>query len=138
MFLIPLFVWVVSQVLKTIFASIRNKSFQASFLLSSGRMPSSHSALMTSVTTLVAMKEGIESMLFVVSFALTCIVLHDALVVRRQVGIHAQIWNEKAMHEKTPSWKNLPTSLGHTFWEVFGGVVLGVFLTLLLWQLWVV
>lgn len=117
LFVVPFFVWALSEVLKR--------------LLRYGRMPSSHTALITSVTTVIAFTEGVFSSLFIVSLAVSGIVMYDAMMVRRQVGLHAEALN-KNLSKKD---KKFRTDLGHTFWEVAGGAFLGVFLSILLWKL---
>lgn len=136
MFVFPLFVWFVTQLFKASIHVIRGKPFRFALLWASGGMPSSHSAFMTSVTTVIALEEGVGSMLFLLAFAITCVVLHDAVVVRRQVGIHAEILNGEIKHNKASEWKMLPVAIGHTIPEMVGGSLFGILLTYLFWSIW--
>jgi acid phosphatase family membrane protein YuiD len=62
--------WFVAHVIKYVISKIQNKerSFSEQLFMSGG-MPSSHSAVIMSVTTLVALREGITSPLFALSAA---------------------------------------------------------------------
>lgn len=51
----------------------------------SGNMPSAHSATTMSLTTLIGLSEGIDSVIFALA-ALAAVVMYDALMVRRSVG----------------------------------------------------
>ena len=55
---------------------------------------SSHSALITSVTTSIGLNVGWGSPLFALAIALTGIVVYDATGVRRQAGIQAERINQ--------------------------------------------
>jgi acid phosphatase family membrane protein YuiD len=96
-----------------------------------GGMPSSHAALVSSMVTAVALKEGVHSDLFIVSFWFALIVLRDAMGVRRSSGMQARALNflgkqsaEKAGMEFHP----VKEVLGHAPIEVIIGGLLGIFI----------
>jgi acid phosphatase family membrane protein YuiD len=130
--------WIIGQFLKAPLDYILNKRWNWGIILSPGGMPSSHSALVTSVTLSIGLQEGFASPLFALSFALGMIVVYDAAGVRRQAGIHAERINAmmKSLFEGSgiPE-KELKEVLGHTPFEVITGVILGVLISLVLYWL---
>lgn len=130
--------WTIGQFLKAPLDYVLNKSWNWGIILSPGGMPSSHSALVTSVTLAIGLQEGFASPLFALSFAISMIVVYDAAGVRRQAGIHAERINEmmKSIFEGSgiPE-KELREVLGHTPFEVITGVILGVLIGLTLYWL---
>ena len=57
-------------------------------------MPSSHSAVVTSIATLVGRIEGFDTTLFGVSVIFAFIVMYDAAGVRRAAGKQAKLLNK--------------------------------------------
>jgi acid phosphatase family membrane protein YuiD len=125
-----------AQLLKAVITLFRrNKKNTRDIVLTivwrTGGMPSSHAALVSSVVTAVALKEGVHSDLFIVSFWFALIVLRDAMGVRRSSGIQARALNflgkqsaEKAGVEFHP----VKEVLGHAPIEVIIGGLLGIFI----------
>ncbi len=106
-------------------------------LLGSGDMPSSHSSAVTSLTTYVALKNGMASIDLGVSSIFSLIVMYDAMGVRWHAGETAIAVNdmyeqlEKLAHEH-PNFpykkrkKELKEVMGHMPIEVAGGIALGL------------
>ena len=130
--------WIIGQFLKAPLDYVLNKRWNWGIILSPGGMPSSHSALVTSVTLAIGLQEGFASPLFALAFAISMIVIYDAAGVRRQAGIHAERINEmmKSLFEGTgiPE-KELKEVLGHTPFEVITGVILGIVISVVLYWL---
>jgi acid phosphatase family membrane protein YuiD len=82
-----------------------------------------------SVTTLVALREGITSPLFALSAAVTLIVIYDASHVRYMAGQTAERVNVQA-NSKKDAKTPIKVSRGHTPVEVAAGVVLGGLISL--------
>ena len=57
-------------------------------------MPSVHSALVTSVTTAIGIKETIYSDMFAACVVFSMIIIYDAINVRFEAGLHAKTLNE--------------------------------------------
>ena len=130
--------WTIGQFLKAPLDYVLNKRWNWGIILSPGGMPSSHSALVTSVTLAIGLQEGFGSPLFALSFAISMIVIYDAAGVRRQAGIHAERINEmmKSFFEgRGIPEKELKEVLGHTPFEVITGVILGIVISLVLYWL---
>lgn len=127
----------IAQLLKVLFSFMIDRRFNWALIFSPGRMPSSHTAGMSALTTTVGLKDGLSSSLFALSLLMTAIVMFDAAGVRRQAGEHAALLNklifEKALtkdevfrtraHEQV---KRLKEIIGHKPSEVMGGLILGV------------
>lgn len=116
--------WFIAQVLKLIINFIRYKTIAFSLMVSSGGMPSSHSAIVISLATKVGRIEGFDSSYFAIASVLALIVMYDALNVRRQAGRHAEILN--ILTKDTDNSTKLKELLGHKPIEVFFGALLGV------------
>ena len=121
-----------AQILKVPFGYWRNKQVDWSLLLDSGGMPSSHSALISSITTAIGFYVGWDSPLFALAFALAIIVVYDATGVRRQAGLQAArinlIVEDIIQTGKVPEkeWEALRESISHSPAEAFAGVLLGL------------
>jgi uncharacterized protein len=127
--------WVVAQVSKTIYELIRQRELRLSRLVSSGGMPSSHSALVTGLATATGRVMGLSSATFAISVVLAGIVMYDAAGVRRAVSIQARILNQmidEAFQGHPFAEKRLRELIGHTPIQVFVGGLLGIGIALLL------
>jgi hypothetical protein len=120
--LTPLMAWFTAGTLKFILNSI--KAGRPAFaLIGYGGMPSNHSAIVTSVTVLLAMQEGIDHPAFGVAVALAFIVFLDAGSLRREVGRHARAINNLTSEHNSPS--RLRERMGHTRIEILAGILVG-------------
>ncbi len=126
--------WLSAQILKTLFTFLRTKKFDPERLVGAGGMPSSHSALVCSLTVSVARVVGFASAEFAICFALSGIVMYDAMGVRRAAGEQAKVLNRLAQsdEEESTSQKALKERLGHTPLEVLGGALLGILVAVLM------
>jgi len=123
-----LLAWLIGQSLKFPLEYLLNKRWNWGILFSPGGMPSSHSALVTSVALVIGMQEGFGSPLFALAFALAVIVVYDAAGVRRQAGIHAERINELMktfLESRRFPEGELKEVIGHTTFEVIAGILLG-------------
>ena len=129
--------WILGQLIKVPVEYLRHKRWDWTLLLSAGGMPSSHSALMTAVTTSIGLNAGWGSPVFALALAITAIVVYDATGVRRQAGFHAERINQiirelfqlKKLEEDEVSY--LREIIGHTPGEAFAGVLFGETIALL-------
>ena len=94
-----------------------------------GGMPSSHSALVASMSASVAFYEGLDSTLSIVTLMFALIIIRDALGVRRSSGLQARVlnWLGRQTAEKLKI-EYLPVKevTGHSPLEVTVGVFLGI------------
>ena len=130
-----IFGWTVAQATKMLCGFYRTRRLDLHYMVSTGGMPSAHSATVSSLATAVGVTEGFGSSLFVVAMALAFIVMFDASTVRRAAGMQASLLNEivaELFKEHRLSQRKLKELLGHTRLEVFMGGVVGVFVALLI------
>ncbi|MEW6286377.1 MAG: divergent PAP2 family protein, partial [Chloroflexota bacterium] len=112
-----LIAWILAQVVKIPLDYLRTRRWNWALLLTTGGMPSSHSALMTGTVFAIGLYYGFDNPLFALGVAITMIVTYDAAGVRRQAGIHAQRINvlfDELLHGHIFSEKDLREVLGHT------------------------
>jgi len=134
-----LIAWLMAQVIKLPLDYLRTRKWNWALLLTTGGMPSSHSALMTGTVLAVGLYHGFDNPLFALGVAITMIVTYDAAGVRRQAGIHAQRINvlfDELLHGHPVSDRDLREVLGHTPLEVVGGILLGLITATIQWSIW--
>jgi hypothetical protein len=129
--------WAVAQIAKGLLIFIREKRLSLERFLGSGGMPSSHSATVSALTTAAALKYGASSGIFAVSAVMSIIVIYDARGVRREAGRHGQVLNELLEFLQAPfdQNKSFDELVGHTPFEVFVGIIVGILVCLGLNQL---
>lgn len=128
-FLIVFTAWLVAQIIKVIITLIIDKKLNLTRLIGSGGMPSSHSAVVMSLTTALGLDYGWESVYFMISFIFSLVIMYDASGVRRAVGKQAIILNtmlEDLYEHKRIKEEKLKELIGHTPYEVVMGAILGI------------
>jgi uncharacterized protein len=131
--------WALAQVIKIPLDYFRTRRWNWALLLTTGGMPSSHSALMTATTLAIGLFYGFDSPIFALGVAITMIVTYDAAGVRQQAGIHAQRINiivEELLKGHPINEMDLREVLGHTPLEVTGGILLGFVVAISQWLMW--
>ena len=131
--MIPVSAWAISQLIKIFVVLARGKSFDWWFLVRSGGMPSSHTALVCALAAVMAMTQGFNSVVFAITAILAMVVMYDAAGVRQAVGRQSKILNRiiKELREKRPKGeveRDLREFIGHTQFQVIAGAVLGIFI----------
>ena len=120
--------WAIAQVIKIILDIIENKGFNASLMLSSGGMPSSHTSFVTSLGFGVGFTQGFDTSVFALCFVLALVVMYDAAGVRRAAGKQAEVLNKLIQRFENRDFKmeiKLKELLGHSPVEVGAGALLG-------------
>lgn len=122
--------WFVAQVLKFIINLIIHRTMDLHLLLSSGGMPSSHSALVCACAISIGRLEGFYGSAFALAAVVALVVMYDACNVRRAAGEQAKILNYilENWEEMSPAMvgEELKELLGHTPLQVVMGALLGV------------
>jgi len=126
--------WLFAQVIKATIAIIQmtkrsSRDIIETLLWRTGGMPSSHTAVVTSMTAAVAFSEGLGSNLFAVSLFVTLVVMRDAVGVRRAVGVQAQVLNLLGRHSAENlgnEYNPVKEIRGHAPLEVIVGALLGI------------
>lgn len=133
-FLSALFAWLAAQFAKMLNGFTKTRRLDFSYLVSTGGMPSAHSAMVSGMATSVGLAVGFDSPVFVIALAFAVVVMFDASTVRRSAGLQARLLNEiidELFKEHHFSERKLVELLGHTRLEVFMGMLIGVFAALL-------
>jgi len=121
--------WALAQIIKLPLEYLLHRNWDWGLLLSTGGMPSSHSALVAALSVAVGLQEGFTSPLFAISWVLAMIVIYDAIGIRRHAGDHARVLNlmiDELFTGHPLAEKELKEVLGHTPREVIAGVALGI------------
>lgn len=136
MLLAPFYAWWIAQFFKVVIGLVRERRINLRYMVSSGGMPSAHSALVMALATAIARERGMGSAEFAVASVFAAIVMYDATGVRRAVGIQARILNRmiEDMFEQNPqvSSVRLRELIGHTPIQVVVGATLGIAIGMLL------
>jgi acid phosphatase family membrane protein YuiD len=131
--------WTVAQTIKFFVGLVKLRRLDFTYYVSTGGMPSAHSACVTSLATAVGLAEGFHTSMFALAITFALIVMFDAQSVRRAAGEQARIMNqmvEELFKNHTLSQKKLHELLGHTRLEVFVGAAIGIMTALLIARYW--
>jgi hypothetical protein len=121
--LTPFLAWLIAGFMKFSINSVKAKQL-AFGLIGYGGLPSNHSAIVSSMAALIALKEGIGHTGFGVAITLAFIVMLDANSLRRQVGKHAVAINKLAAGAS--DHQALRERMGHTRFEIAAGIAVGI------------
>lgn len=120
--------WLAAHVIKLILSLVTAKKQDQDFFRSGG-MPSAHSATIASISVLIGLVEGFDSAIFALAVAVSLIVMHDAVRVRRATGDNGVVLKELISEQK--SKVSSPRIVrGHTVPEVVAGALLGALISL--------
>ena len=127
--------WALAQLAKGLIQLITEGEITLAKVLSSGGMPSSHSAFVTCCAVTVGTLYGFDSGMFAIATVMAVVVMYDACNVRRQSGEQA-----KAINLILQNWDNMTPELlglqvkvllGHTPLQVFFGALLGLLVSVI-------
>ena len=119
-----------AQVLKIVFNFFSEGELKIGIIFETGGMPSSHSALITALTSGLGIDLGFDDPIFALAVGISLIVMYDASGVRRSAGLNAKEINKlsKSLDEKSTT--NLKETLGHSKLEFIVGSILGPLISL--------
>lgn len=124
--IIPILVIFLAQICKSIIYFIKNKRVSIDvFVDGMGGMPSAHASCVSSLTCLIYLDYGIYAPIFSIVLIFSLIVMYDAMGIRYESGLHANIINKI-------SNSNLKENIGHRPIEVLVGVIFGIVFSLVL------
>ena len=127
--MIPILTWFFIQLFKFMYDLIVTKKVNFKRILGDGGMPSSHTAVVVSLATMIGKDIGVDTPLFAMSLLFAFVVMYDAAGVRRAAGKQARLLNRIV---ETPGLTNLQVQerlvevLGHTPMQVIVGAIIGV------------
>jgi acid phosphatase family membrane protein YuiD len=131
--LIPFLALLIAQLIKVIIDAFKGR-FSWRNLNSYGGMPSSHSAMVAALATIMGLEFGWTSPYFAISLAFAFLIVRDAVGLRQQLGQHGKILN--MLIKDLPDYKEdkypyLQERLGHTYWQALAGILLGILIAIL-------
>ena len=127
--------WIAAGVLKMLINLFLAKEINLMLIISSGGFPSSHSAVVSALAVGVGKNFGWDSSVFAIAAVFGLIVLHDAIGIRRAAGKQAVVLNqlvEQFYRSLDFPQERLKELIGHTPLQVFGGVMLGIIVGVLI------
>ncbi len=131
--------WTLAQVIKMTVGFVKTGQIDFRYLLSTGGMPSAHSAMVCGLCTSIGLTEGFGSPIAMLATGFAAITMFDAAVVRRAAGHQAKIMNQmidELFKQHKLSQTHLKELLGHTRKEVFAGMFVGIVVAAALVACW--
>lgn len=126
--ILPISCGLTAQLLKIVAYYLKERRINLKRVTEPGGMPSSHSAAIVALCTVVGFESGIDSMVFAVTFLLSLVIMYEAAGVRRSAGEQAEVLNrmlEEFYHGRRVSEGRLRELVGHTPFEVLVGAAMG-------------
>ena len=126
---VPFLLWLAVQCFKVLYDLVTTKKFNFKRIMGAGGMPSSHTAIVVSLATLIGKNVGVDTPLFALALIMSCVVMYDTAGVRRAAGKQATLLNKIV---QTPGLTGLQVQeklvevLGHTPLQVIVGAILGI------------
>lgn len=129
--IVALLGWLCAQLGKILVDLILHKKIDWKFVLvSSGGMPSSHTATMIALTTYIILVDGLDTATSALSIVLSFIVMYDAVNVRQETGKQGQYLNTLSsllhLEDSIQLEKHFKELVGHTPLQVFVGFLVGL------------
>jgi acid phosphatase family membrane protein YuiD len=121
--------WMVAQITKMLCGLTRTKRIDFSYLVSTGGMPSAHSAMSVGLAMGVGYMSGFGSSVFAIALGVASLTMFDASTVRRAAGQQARVLNQmvdELLKDHRLSERKLKELLGHTRLEVLMGAIVGI------------
>ncbi|MFA5420562.1 MAG: divergent PAP2 family protein [Patescibacteria group bacterium] len=128
-----------AQAIKIVLIKKNKMKIRDFFAFTYAGMPSGHSAFVVSLVTIIGLVETAQSGLFALSLAFAVIIINDALKLRMYLGQQGGVINvlvkdlkdDQFLNEKYPKMKD---KIGHTLKEVVAGSLLGIIISILIYQ----
>ncbi|MDJ0531664.1 MAG: divergent PAP2 family protein [Xenococcaceae cyanobacterium MO_207.B15] len=124
-----------AQGLKMVIELVKHRKVNFRYLISTGGMPSAHSALVGALATGIGKTMGWSSPDFAIACLFAVIVMYDAAGVRQAAGKQAKLLNQivdELFQEKhNLNEERLKELLGHTPFQVLVGLSLGISISML-------
>ncbi len=124
-----------------LFVKSNNLKFDWQSFSSYSGMPSSHAAMIISLSTSVGLTQSFYSPLFFVCVILSFFIIRDALGLRNYIGRHGQILNNILNDLKNnkiilkENYPVLPEKIGHTPAQIIAGATLGFLISLIVYYI---
>jgi uncharacterized protein len=128
-----------AQGLKLIIELIRDRKVNFRYLVTTGGMPSAHSALVGALAAGIGQTMGWSSPDFAIACLFAVIVMYDAAGVRQAAGKQARLLNQitEELFQDGHNFneEKLKELLGHTPFQVLVGLMLGIAISMLSYKM---
>lgn len=124
----PILTMIAVQTIKLATDGIKGNLNFKNILTTYGGMPSSHSAFVAALTTMVAYKEGVDTVAFSISVVFSLLVITDAMQLRKHIDQQGQAISKIISRLTTDEQKSLPqfkAKIEHTLPQILVGALLG-------------
>ena len=134
----------IAQLAKPLWAVACGGKPNIRLIFASGGMPSSHTAGVAALCVSVGLQESFSSTLFAITAAFSVVVIYDAANVRYYSGLNIKVVKQLIKDIKAQTdielqdpvyYSKIKEVLGHRWFEVFGGIILGVIIAYLMYYL---
>ena len=122
----------INKLIKLVIAVSRREDFSIRIFTRSGDMPSSHSAVVVAVSSMVGLLNGFDSAVFAISACFSTLVLYDAMTLRLSSGEQGLALNKILARTRQGG---VDVSMGHEPAEVYMGAAIGLFSALVIFWL---
>ena len=127
-----------AQGLKVVIELIRDRKINFRYLVTTGGMPSAHSALVGALATAIGQSMGWSSPDFAIACLFAVIVMYDAAGVRQAAGRQAKLLNQitEELFQDGHNFneEKLKELLGHTPFQVLVGLMLGIVISMFFYK----
>lgn len=133
-FLAAIIAWFGSQGVKVMTSIIKHHKFDLERVMGSGGMPSSHTSSVVAATFAIGSNFGYDHPAFGLGLVMAFIVMYDAAGVRMAAGKQAKVIKmiiREVGEHRFQFDEELKELLGHTYLEVFVGLVVGIIIGIL-------
>jgi acid phosphatase family membrane protein YuiD len=114
-----------SQLFKVVFYSLRERRLRLDYFVSTGGMPSAHTAFVTALTVSLGLYHGFASEFFTVAFVFSVIIIYDLVRVRGAVHAHSRILAMLLEQVRLRQQVVLPHLVSHSIPEILAGLAAG-------------
>lgn len=133
--------WIVAQTIKMVTSLAKTRQLDFAYLVSTGGMPSAHSAMACALTTSIGLTQGFAAPVTLVALAFASVTMFDAASVRQAAGQQARVLNQimADLFKGNPhpfGSGRLKELLGHTQYEVYAGMATGIAVAVLVVYFW--
>ena len=132
--------WTAAQTIKMVRSAFKTRHIDFEYLVSTGGMPSAHSAMVLGLATSIGLTEGFGAPITMLALGFAAITTFDAATVRHAAGEQAKVLNQMVRELRELEFKfqakHLKELLGHTRKEVLWGMVTGVCVASIVCRLW--
>lgn len=136
----PIIAFGIAQGTKVLIKTCRKKTFNWRDTFAYSDMPSGHTATVTSLATIIFLRDGLYSATFAMAFVFMTIIITDAIGLRNYLGQHGKTLNILVKDLKEDDflddhYPNLLERIGHTPIQVIIGGIIGIIVSTSGWFL---